>query len=898
MIRPGIRRLLDLGRRSDREVNAEVALHIALRTEQLVRAGMPPEAARAEALRRFGRPSLDAAQRALHPAGRRRARRVGARLSIAALVDDLRYALRGFRREPIFAVAVVLTLALGIGANVTMYSVVDRLLLRAPAHVVEPQRLMHVGLTRRVRGTDATQRILSYPVYRDLRDLQGAFALVAVSQRVDLPLGRGADARQIAGMLVSATYFRALGVRPALGRFFAPEEDREPSGQPVVVVGYEYWQDALGGARDALGRPVTIGGRPYTIVGVAPRRFTGAERTGRIDVWLPITAVRSASQGDSTWMLGRQAYWLKIVARLAPGATPTRAATEALGALRTAEEAESGRARTSAVQLVSVLPREALAEQSEARTARLLLGVSTLVLLIACANTANLQLARTLRRRREIAVRLALGMGSGRLMAQIIAESVVLALIGGFAAIVVAQWAASGLDVLLTAEQETTASFADVRVAGFAGIIALLAGMIAAVPPAVWAARTNLPDTLKQGSRTAAARRGALRTGLALGQAALSAMLLAGAGLFVRSLLEADAIPLGIEADRVLTGRLNTDASSIASAERAAMYVRLATEARRMPDIDAAAVAVALPFSTSFAVGVQLPGRDSVPITATGGPYLNAVSPGFFETVGTRVLRGREFTAADDASAARVAIVNETTARLWWPAADAIGQCIGVRSIGAACATVVGVVEDAHRQTLLEESNVQFYTPLDQAPAWFDSRVLFLRTSGDPARIAEALRRRLQTAVPDAPFLQMTPMSTLVDAGKRSWRLGTVVFAAFGALAIVLSAVGLYGLLAYDVTQRTRELGVRRALGAQRSDLALSVLRAGVAPIAVGITLGILVTVIAAPIVRPLLLETSPRDPTVLAVVAVVLLLVAVAASLIPATRATRVDPAISIRAE
>ncbi|MDQ3949758.1 MAG: ADOP family duplicated permease [Gemmatimonadota bacterium] len=904
MIRPGVRRFLRLPiwRRRLRagEVDDEIRFHLEQRAAQLVREqGLTLAEARAEALRRFG--GLDEARARLMEAARQRETHMRRAELLDTLRQDLTYALRQLRRSPGFALAAVITLALGIGANATMFGVIDRLLLRPPAHVADPARVMLFSYVRTTAdGTADDQDAFSYALYRDLLEAR-AFEHVAAYSRTSLALGRGADARSVRAMRASASYFATLGVRPVMGRLFLPEDDGNPIAPPVAVLGYGFWQSHFGGDPNVIGRSLPLGDGRYTVIGVAPERFVGLGQSA-VDLWVPLTAGITA-ENYAHWLTGRQAFWLRVIGRLRPGVTAAAAQTDASAAIRAGDRRAGVAAtwiaqRNPRVALVSALPRQARADDPDAKVSLLLGAVSFLVLLLACANVANLLLARGLRRRREIAVRLALGVGRGRLLRLLVLESVVLAALGGAAAVLVARWGGELVRRVLFAGVEWVDSPVDVRVLGYTALAALATGLLAGLAPALQASNPRLTSALKEGTREGRVHRSGARRALLLVQAALTVVLLVGTGLFVRSLRRIEALPLGMNVDRVLVATMSLSGMSYKPADIREIYRRFEEVARATPGVRSVAVGTSLPFATAWAEEVKVPGRDSLPLTRAGGPYFNAVTPDFFDAVGTRVLRGRGFTAADRGGRHRVVVVNETLARLWWPGESPLGRCMKVGGDTMPCAEVVGVVENARRFQLIEDESVQFFIPIEHAPAYLQPGALFVRAAGDPSAIVGTLRRQLQSAVPNLPPVSVEPFRDQVSPQTRSWRLGATMFGAFGMLALALAAVGLYGVLAYDVSQRTHEMGVRVALGAQGRDVSRLVVGEGLRVAVLGGTIGFAVALAAGRFVAPLLFRTSPREPVVFGVVGLVLLVVALLATLIPAWRAARVDPVVALRTE
>ena len=898
----GIRRLLNLPesrRRVQHDVDDEIRFHLESRIAELVARGTRPEIARDIASREFG--DVAEARSEIARVDRRRLTRERRQAWWETLGQDVSYSARSLRSQPGFATVVVLVLALGIGANVTMFGVIDRLLLRAPGYVTDPQHVVSIATGRRADGRDRLQESQSYPNYRDMRSATSAFEQVAAYSLDDMAFGRGREAHELRGMRVSANYFAALGVHPAVGRFFLPEEDGNPTAPRVLVLGYGFWQRQFEGSRAAIGRTLEIGDDQYTIIGVAPQAFTGVTNEA-VDAWVPLTANVTADE-YAGWLRSRQGYWLRVVARIRDGVTPEQAsaiATAALraGVIRDGESPREVEAATPTVYLTSVLPREARANTTEAKVAVLLGAVSLLVLLITCANVANLQLARGIARQREVAVRIALGIDRARLVRQLVCETLLLALAAGAAAIVVTIWGGGVVRrVLVTADLSATTTV-DLRLVAYTALAAVLAGIVSGLLPALQSSRPAVSDALRAGARAGGPVRSRTRSVLLVTQAALTVVFLVGAVLFVHSLRRIQSLPLGLEPDRVLVVRMRTSGMRMGESDIDALYTRLLDAARAVPGVESAGIAGGLPFSTLWAEEVKVPGRDSVPLTRDGGPYFNAVSSDYFRTMGIRVLRGRGFTERDRGTSSRTVVVNKTLADLWWPNEEAVGHCVKVGGDTMPCAEVVGVVENTRRFRLIENPAVHFYVPRDQAPRWSHTGVLVVRPVGDAAHAVESLRRELQTRVPDAPFIDVSRLDELINPQMRAWRLGATAFGAFGLLALIVAALGLYSVLAYDVSRRIRELGIRVALGAESGDIRRMVVGRAVRVAVIGALIGLAIAIAAGPTVAPLLIETSPRDPSAFLTAAVVLFTVALLAAIVPTRRAARVDPIIALRAD
>ena len=911
MPRPGVLRAFRLAlRRRDHlasEVRDEIEHHVELTIESLVASGLTLEEARTEALRRLGHaPTIDDVHRRLLAAAQQREDRMRIHERLDAIADDTRYALRQLRRSPGFAIAVILTFALGIGANATMVGLVDRLLLRGPAGVDHPERILALTATWPREGGPADQTTVPYPTYTALRaalvdgnlGVEGVAA--AIWQPMDVSVGRGENARSAKATLVSASFFPVLGARPERGRFFLPDEDVVPTGAPVAVISHAFWKRAYDGADSAVGKSVEIGTRRYTIVGVTSKGFSGTE-LGAVDLWIPISSADGLRFVGSNWATTRDATWIRVFARLAPGVDPGPVLARA-----TVVNRETGEPRMSKLNATIVgtpLPTSMRggSEDATSKVATLLAGVSALVLLIACGNVANLLLARALRRRHEVAVRLALGVTRRRLVAQLLTESILLALLGGTAALLIVQWGGTVVRGVILGELGWTESPVDARVLAYTFGAAMLTGIIAGLVPALQATRQQLTDALKPaGTRDGTAQRQRTRTMLLVAQAALAVVLLTGAGLFARSMRNLHELPLGMDPDRVLLVTMDMKPLAPQPGETDVLFRRIEERVRALPGVAHAAVALTVAGRGSYRDILRIPGLDSLPDPPGGGPWFNAVRPDYFATMGTRILRGRAFTDADEVSPPRAVIINEAFARLAWPGRDAIGQCIRLGADTMPCSSVVGIVENSRRQDWIEDENLQLFQPLPRGASRFlSARLLVVRPSTpDAATIIPAVRRAIQQTAPDLPYAEIRPLETLYAGELRPWRLGATMFGAFGILAVVLAAVGLYGVVSLSVTQRTRELGVRIALGAKPGDVVRLVMRQGVWVVTIGAALGIAAAIAAGPMIEPLLFRVPAREPWIYVAVVTLLFIVAIVASIVPSWRATRVDPAVALRSE
>ncbi len=892
----GVRKLFRLIGRDEpveQEVDAELEFHLEAEAARLVALGMHPDAAHQEARRRFG--DLRFTREVLVTIDKQRRgqqRRAG---WVEDLRQDLGYALRGFRRQPAFAALVIATLGLGIGANATMFGIVDRILFRPPAFLKDPALSDRVYLRYPDEDGERVDNNISYHRYRDLvagaRTLSGGAAFF----EADRIVGVGDPAREMAVSLVSAGFWGMFDARPSLGRFFGEAEDRPPAGTAVAVLGYGYWQSAYGGDPSALGKSVFLGARPYTIIGVAPPGFEGLSLR-KVSLYIPITAGAFDDAGDR--YVDRYGFsWLEILLRRRPGVSREAASTDLTQVLRQSLSAQPGakpeNVARSRVELAPVLHDRGPEPRGEARVALWLAGVAVVVLLIACANVANLLLARALRRRREIAVRLALGVAPGRLLRQLLTESTVLALLGGASGLLLAHYGGGVLRraLLSYVDWNATALF-DRRILLFTVLSALLTSVLTGVLPALQAGRTQMTGALKAGGREGGHGTTRLRSGLLVVQAALSVMLLIGSGLFLRSLRKVGAVDLGYQPGQLLFVNTDFRGTKLAPGDRNALQQRMLERTRAFPGVLSATVTWATPYWTSDVEDVFVPGRGNV--NSLGPLYLNRVSGDYFTTTGTPIVRGRALTEADRTPPAAAAVVSETMARKVWPGQDAIGQCLKQDADTMPCSQVVGIAKDVRWGSFGDEDRMQHYHPIP-----LDGRGrLYVRTSGEPRRLAEPLRRELQALVPGTTFVTVQPLTMTLDPVFRPWRLGATMFTLFGGLALLVAAIGLYGVIAYNVTQRLHEMGVRVALGARTGNLIRLVVGEGIRVTLIGIVLGAAGAFVAGKLIASLLFGVPSYDPLTFGVVAILLLVVATAASLIPAWRASRVDPNLALRAE
>jgi predicted permease len=830
-----------------------------------------------------------------------RIERIGG-LAMEGFRQDLVHAWRGLRRAPGFALVVILTLGIALGANATMFGLTDRLLFRAPAGIGHPEQVRKIRVARWLKGLTGASPTMSYPTFEDFRDRSRSFSQVAAIDEVIYSYGTGASARPVHVTLATGQYFPLLEVHPLLGRLFGDAEDAAPSGTPVAVLSHGFWKSAFGGDPSVLGRTIALGKKPYTVIGVAPEGFTGTELSA-VDLWVPMSTSETTAFGDNAWRVNRGSQWLATFARLKPGIGEGAAAEDVTRAYREGyADSPNGdfhkKAQASFVGLTGASLSGS--EGNTGRVAAWLLGVTVMLLVIACANIANLVLARGLLRRGEIAVRLALGVSRGRLLRQLLTESLLLAGLGLALGLVLVRFGSDLLRAVLLPGYAWEGSPIDGRVLLVTGVATLLAAVVAGLLPLWRGTRSDVAAQLHGGSRSTAAHSKRLRTGLLLLQTGLSTALLIGAGLFLKSLTQVRGMDLGFRPADLAVVTVDLASQGATGAEIKAFYREASERVRKIPGVRAAGLSIGAPFMGNYTEDVALPGGDRMPTQPGGGPYYFRAGRGWLEAMDVRLLRGRLFTPGDDRpDAAPVAIVTELMAKTLWPGRDALGQCL-VRGEKKQCSTVVGVVSDLHRQMLDEGEQpfLLYFTPLAQDVEYGLPSQLLVRGTGDPERWSEPIRKELLAIRPDLPYVRIRPYQDLVDGRARSWRLGASMLTVFGALSLVIAAIGLYGVLSFAVTQRTQELGIRAALGATPSRLMRLILGSGMATAVAGVVLGTGLALALSSRIRPMLFHTSALDVTVYGVTAVAILGVATLASWIPGRRATRVEPVRALKAE
>ncbi len=812
------------------------------------------------------------------------------------LLQDLRYAARSLLRSPGFALVAVVTLALGIGANTALFGLLNALLFRSLPGLNDADRLLWVSHVFRPVGVAFPMPYSDHLAYRDRA---GVFSDRAVVTGAPAALG-GGEPERVRAQLVSANFFQTLGVRPALGRAFLPEEGRTPGTHSVAVISDALWRRRFDADPRVIGRRVVVNGTSFTVVGVAPPRFGGLEIEKPADLWVPVMMHAQVMPTADDLFNPHGGPRFSVIGRLRPGVS----AEQADAAVRTVARQLAAASPKQWEQIrAAVAPVRGLVGPDDRDTPPLVAlaaGVTGIVLLIACANLANLLLARGAARRREIGIRLALGASRARIIRQLLTESTLLALLGGALGLLVAFWATDVFLALLPISVPLDFTL-DARVLGVTLALALGTGLLFGLAPALGAARPDVVPALKEDTG-GGVRRSRLQGTLVVAQVALSLVLLVGAGLLMRSLQKAGGLDVGFDgrAD-VLTASLDLGVQGYTPEASRAFYRELLARAEALPDVRSASLAALVPLNgTMFGTEVTIEGRPPEPARfGTGNMhFLNNVWPGFFRTIGTPLVRGRDFTAEDREGAPGVVILNETAARRFWPGEDPLGKRIRLGDEESPLLTVVGIAKDGRYDGLGEDEATYFYRPEMQAPSYRSDLTLFVRTTGDASRLIPALRAEVRTMDPNLPVFHVRTLQQVIDEQLSGHRIGRLLLAGFGGLAMLLAMIGLYGVMAYRVAQRTREIGVRTALGARGRDVLALFVGEGVRLAAIGIGLGLVLAAALARVLRSVILGVTPTDPATFAAVTLLLTGVALLASYLPARRAARVEPIIALRSE
>jgi predicted permease len=871
----------------------ELEGHLQMHTEDNIRKGMSATEARRDALMRLG--GVEQTKELYHD---RKTLPV-----LEVFMQDLRYGLRMLRKNPGFTAVAVLSLALGIGANTTIFTVVNAIFLSAlPVrdlpHLVQMDTVDSKTLVTQAR---AEKLEMSYPNFQDYRRENQVFTDLAAFMPTAVTWSGGAEPRQVQAQLVSATYFDVLGIRPAQGRFFMPDEDTKPNGNDVAVLSYALWANKLGSDPGIMGKPLIFDARPYTVIGIAPRGFRGTITFFSPEqVWIP-TSMKDQILGgkEKDYFNERRFLSVNVFGRLKPGLEMS-AAEASLKTMATHLETEFPKDNMGRSVALSPLADAAVGVNDHARIAlagAMMMGVVGLVLLIACVNLANLLLAQGARRQKEISLRAALGAGRTRIVRQMLTESMLLSLAGGIVGLAIAY---AGRSILWSLRppfiQESGIDLSlDSRVLLFTFGMAILTGFIFGLVPAIKASRPDLMEILKAGGRggTMGWRRDPLRSLLVVCEMALALITLVGAGLFLHSMQNAQKTDLGFESKNLLA--MNFDLAALHYEEaRGQQFYRAAVEkVKNSPGVASVSIASNFPIGGGFLRTVFPEGRDETSGYRGTLTLVDDITPNYFDTLRIPLTRGRIFTAGDRMETAAVAIVSEAMAKQHWPNEDAVGKrfhFIGDTTLRE----IVGVAANSVVDEVGEDPQPIVFLPMTQD--YVPAATLHVRTTGNPEAVVATTRAALQSLDPNLAITNVFTIDQIMSQALWAPRMGGFLLALFGALALVLSAVGVYGVLSYSVNQQTREIGLRMALGAQRGDVMRLILGQGLRLTVAGLGLGVLAALGLMRVLVSLLFDVRAYDPLTYTAVTLLLTVVALIACYIPARRAMKVDPMVALR--
>ncbi|MGH8092716.1 MAG: ADOP family duplicated permease [Chthoniobacterales bacterium] len=879
-LRAYLSRVVGLFRKNRREteMTEELQAHLELLVERNISAGMSPREARTAALREFG--------------GVEQIREVAREQRVWRWADeslqDVRFGMRMLSRNPGFAALAALCLMLGIGTNAAVFSWIEGILIRPYPLVAHQNRMFALGGT--TRGEINTG--LSYPDFLDFQKNATLVESFIVDKIAGTTLSVGARAERASVGIVSANYFDALGVRPVLGRGFRPEEGTGRNGHPVTVISYRTWKDRYKGDPEIIGKTQYLNGVQHTIIGVAPERFHGTFIGYSINLWVPISMQETFDSGGYK-LEDRGARWIEGYAFLKPGVTREQAQTELSAIARRLEKDYAETNRGYGIALVRLWKTPFNGAGAMSKTLAITFAVAFFILLISCANVSNLLLVRSLLRRHEMTMRLALGAGRGRLIKQLVTEGLLLSIIAAAGGIILAYWCRDALvlafpspapGIIMNYEGQI-----DWRVLAIMIAICLGSTLLFALVPAIQASHVDLSGALKaeSGGVLGGTGRSRLRSALVLVQVSLSFVLLAGTGLLLQSLQRMQKASPGFSTD-VLTSTVDLFSAGYNVTRAKAFHTQLLDRVRAIPGIESASLASMLPFTyvSYFTASIQVDGYQAAPDERPSAQY-DEVAEQYFATIGIPIVSGREFTRNDDENAPPVAIINETMAAQYWPGKNPLGQRLKVKDKWM---LIIGVAKNANYETKLEKPKPFFYVPARQN--WSDVfSSLLIRTRQSPAAIMNALAHEVHALDPTLAPRAVYPLQQLVDRMSYSQRLAVTLVALFGCMALFLAAVGLYAVMSYSVSQGTPELGLRMVLGARAGDLLRLVISRGLALTGAGILLGVFSALLITRTMGSLLYKVSAHDPFVFGSAAIILCIIAVASCLLPAWRATHVDP-------
>ncbi|MEY2538621.1 MAG: hypothetical protein QOG67_2361 [Verrucomicrobiota bacterium] len=880
-----LRRIVGLFRKKSRdaEMSEEIQQHLDGLTERNIAAGMSPQAARKAALREFG--------------GVEQIKEVAREERVWRWADeflqDVRFGARMLLRTPGFSILAILCLTIGIGTNAAVFSWIEGILIRPYPLVAHQDRMFALsGTTRGVTGGNG----LSYPDFLDFEKNSTLFESFIVDRIMGTSLSVGDRAERASGGIVSANYFDALGVKPILGRGFLPEEGTGRNAHPVAVISYRTWKDRYNFDPNIIGRTQHLNGVQHTIIGVAPEKFHGTFVGYSFTFWVP-TSMQETFDSTGYKLEDRSAHWIESYAFLKPGVTRQQAQAELNAIAQRLENDFPDTNRGHGVELMPLWKTPFNGAGNMSPTLGITMAVVFLVLLIACANVSNLLLARSLLRRHEMTMRLALGAGRSRLIKQLVTEGLLLSLIAAVGGIAVAYWCRNALVLAFPSPAPGIVidypGQIDWRVLVVSAGVCILATLIFALVPAIHASHVGLSGALKTeaGGVLSGSGRSRLRSALVLVQVSLSFVLLAGTGLLLQSLQRMRNTNPGFSTEVIASGADLFSAGY--NVERAKIFhTQLLDRVRTLPGVESASLTRVVPFTYTVysSAAIEVDGYQAAPNEQPTVEY-NEVAEDYFTTIGIPIVSGRPFVRTDDENAPPVAIVNETTAAKYWPGKNALGQRLKVKDHWL---EIVGIAKNANYRTKLETPAPFFYVPLRQSFGVENS--LLIRTRETPGRMMNALAREVHALDPNLAPGRLYPLQEQVDRMGYSQRLAVTLVAIFGGVALFLAAIGLYAVMSYSVSQGTRELGLRMALGADAGSVLRLVLSRGLRLTTAGIVVGAIAALVLTRLMGNLLYKVSPRDPLAYGFALLVLLGVALLACFLPARRATRIDPVRALR--
>ena len=813
------------------------------------------------------------------------------------LLKDIRYAIRGLLKRPGFVAIAVITLALGIGANTAIFSLVNTVMLRG-LPVDRPNEIVSVA----VRGKDDSMSAFSHPNYKDFRDRNDVLSGLLVYRFVPLSLSRGGVNERIWGYEVSGNYFDVLNVKAIKGRTFLPEEDKTPLSHPVVVISYDSWQKRFGGDPELVGRDVLINNHQFRVIGIAPQGFKGTEFVYSPEIWVPVAMMEWAEPG-ATWIDERNSKNFFGVGRLKPG-VDSRQAEASLNLL--AQQLAKEYPDANEGQSIKVVPPGFIIPDLRGAVVSftwIMMAAVGLVLLVTCTNLAGLMLARATDRRREIAIRLAMGANRLRLIRQLLTESILLSIVGGAAGVLLALWI---LKVLLAFKPPIDFPLAldvnvDWRVLLFSLGVSIVAGAIFGLAPALQATRTNLVGALKDTSAQGGAGKTRLRSVLVVAQIAISLVVLIAAGLVVRTLQQLQTMNPGFDPNNGLTMSFDLGLQGYDEARGQQFYRQLTERVKSLPGIESVTVANYIPLSlnynsnTVYVEGKSAERGENVPVAMVA-----STGPDYFKTMATPIVQGREFTEQDGEKAEKVAVVNETFVRRLMPelqsTAEAVGKRFSFAGPSGPFRRIVGVAKDGKYFNIAEEPRPFVWRPLSQS--YSSNGILIARTKGNPDALIASVRSEVQGLDANLPLFDLKTLTDHMKLALFAPKVAATVLGVFGLVALMLSAIGVYGITSYAVAQRTHEIGIRLALGAQLGDVLRLVLKHGLKLTIIGAVIGLLGAYLATRAISSVLYGVSATDPLTFGFVSLLLIGVALVACYVPARRATKVEPLIALRNE